>query len=596
MALATYIAIEECIVLEYPFDDGAGQLPKIQIGRLFVGCEFSAYEADMLPGYFIISTVASGNNKYQPSTFSKEKFTGLVLTRFSTGGKEMFTTPDKAVKALSEKGVDLATVNLEAYNDKSKEVSYSSDQTSSDYIDNLSNGLRITDLRGVFGAPFQYLPSTDPRIDGTNSNTSFGRVYTEKILANIPLLLITPGSPIFMTGYKKSQKADLLSKFFLDVNVADNILDSLFSSQSGKYYSLKFDYVTYFNYVNAMLRSAAIFLDIGDEVVDGWKLSNFNWLYRSAGVQGSGIFSTGNLSKLLGTYAGAIPLYIDTDVSYSDSFSNSTTQSSIASGVNALSEKGRELNFVLGAVDGATGLNLDKWTSQNNLSDNIQNVSDQINDLLGGDNILSTITGGAQTIMAGGRMIFPDIYESSSFSKNYGIKMKLIAPAGDKLTVYLTELVPTYHVLGLVLPRASTGQAYFSPMLVRAYYKGMFNVDMGIITDLDISKGAEGEWTVDGLPTVMELSFTIKDLYDGLAMSTATKLGDTNIMTNITELDYIANSCGININDPEITRTVKMFLALNVYNKAIDKVAMGIFGNLSQWASQKLNNIFGVFK
>ena len=154
--------------------------------------------------------------------------------------------------------------------------------------------------------------------------------------------------------------------------------------------------------------------------------------------------------------------------------------------------------------------------------------------------------------------------------------------------------------------------SYYSPFLVRAYSKGLFNIDMGIITDLNVSKGAEGEWTTYGIPTVAEVTFTIKDMYEGMFMSKPNSTVDsvlsligidkllnkhpTGIMSNITELDYIANSCGVNINDQEVYRAAKLNYALNFENRITDFIGNGIIGKAGQWVNQKLNNIFGVFK
>ena len=66
--------------------------------------------------------------------------------------------------------------------------------------------------------------------------------------------------------------------------------------------------------------------------------------------------------------------------------------------------------------------------------------------------------------------------------------MKLVSPSGDKLSIFLNILVPIYHLLGFCLPREATDQAYFSPFLIRAYYKGLFNVDMAIMPSLSVTK------------------------------------------------------------------------------------------------------------
>ena len=225
----------------------------------------------------------------------------------------------------------------------------------------------------------------------------------------------------------------------------------------------------------------------------------------------------------------------------------------------------------------------------------IDNTSQTIENMLGHGNIISNIMTKLQTIISGGRMVFPEIWSDSSFSRSYRITVKLNSPSGDKLSIFYNILVPIYHLIAFVLPRNSTGQTFYSPFLVRAYYKGIFNIDMGIITDMSVSKGSDGEWTPDGLPTTAEVSFEIKDLYDALSMSRADDDKDKGILSNISELDYIANSCGININEPEITRTIKMAVTLGFTDNIRDKVTMNIFGNVTQYFNQKVQNIFGTF-
>ena len=116
------------------------------------------------------------------------------------------------------------------------------------------------------------------------------------------------------------------------------------------------------------------------------------------------------------------------------------------------------------------------------------------------------------------------------------------------------------------------------------------------MTGLSITKGAECEWSVNGIPTVADISFEIKDLYEGMFMSRAEDPMDMNILSNITELDYIANSCGININDQEVMRTFRLFKVLKIDNIIGDTIANGIVGNICQYFNQQMNNLFGVFK
>ena len=45
------------------------------------------------------------------------------------------------------------------------------------------------------------------------------------------------------------------------------------------------------------------------------------------------------------------------------------------------------------------------------------------------------------------------------------------------------------HILGFTAPRALGYNGIQSPFLVRCFYKSFFNVDMGIVTNLNITKG-----------------------------------------------------------------------------------------------------------
>ena len=399
-----------------------------------------------------------------------------------------------------------------------------------------------------------------------------------------------------MAGFNAEQKQGLLESLFgISGRDESSLPFQLGNEYSGKYYSLKFAYVDYFEYVNAMLRSAAVFLNLQDTKVDGTTLGEYNWLYGT-GIENK--FGSEGLKKFLGPYAGCIAMYADCGNTVSDNFGNDTTQSQLSSTLNSLSDTGRELNFLVGNVGSVAGLNLTALTGQGDLENNIDNVQSEIDKLLGHGNIMSNILGKAQTILAGGRLIFPEIWSDSSFGRSYSCNMKLISPSGDKFSIYMNILVPIYHILAMALPRQSVQQAYFSPFLLRCYYKGMFNIDMGIMTSLTINKGAEGEWTVDGLPTVADVSFDIKDLYSGMFMSRMHDNKSMDIISNITELDYIANSCGININDQEVGRTTKLYSVLryNLKGQIQDWVTSGIFGNLSQYFNQKMNNLFGMFK
>ena len=124
--------------------------------------------------------------------------------------------------------------------------------------------------------------------------------------------------------------------------------------------------------------------------------------------------------------------------------------------------------------------------------------------------------------------------------------------------------------MALVLPRSEYVNSYTTPFLVKAFYKGMFNIDMGIITDMTFTKGKEGSWTKDSLPTIVDVTFTIQDLYTGMGMTSTGNMFKGTTLQNISEMDYIANLCGININVPDTFRMVDLWATFNMTNRIND--------------------------
>lgn len=460
-----------------------------------------------------------------------------------------------------------------------------------EFDEDLSTMLSVPNLRGIFGMPYQFMESVDSRlVSSVNKSDAIGRKYAKEIVSTMPLLLMVPGKPVFMGGYSDKDKKGIMQRF---IEIAENrlesdISDTIFKKEFGKYYSLEPDTVGYFSYVNPMCRIAARVMGIHHEEIDGIPLDKYEW---SENVNK-------NFTNLFSTYRDCTAWYCESERSISDSFGNDTTESIIASKINSLSEYGRELNFLLGTVRTKSGLALDKFVNEDNLTQNMQNVEDFINKTLGENGVsglFSSITSSAQTVVAGGKLVFPEIWASSNFNRSYSINLKLVSPDADDLSLYLNIIVPMLHLLALALPRETIGShGYISPFLVRAFYKGLFNVDMGIITSLSFNKGKEGAWSASGIPTVVDVDLTISDLYNDMYMSSMDNMKN-NMLNNIILLDYISNLCGVNINEVDIDRAIDLFLTNNIVNRVRDAWHLKLWGRLENWVSNKWQNVFGRF-
>lgn len=453
-------------------------------------------------------------------------------------------------------------------------------QPTSDAVNTYSMGMK--NVSGIFGLPYQFMPHVDPRITyGGYGNEGFGADYASNIIAGMPLLFMAPGRPSFMAGYSKGEKKNVLERVLSNLSRDSVNVDDIIS-KNGKFYTFKYDVTEFYQVVNPMCRITARLLGIQDKKLNGKDLDKLNWMdVTMDNIKGLGSFINDYLS---------IPFYIDTDNQISESFGNSVTDTSLASTVDSFSDMGRELMFYLGygtnQIDSALGTDL---------ASNAENLADMIKGTFH-DTIFESIADQIGAVATGGRLIFPKIWSDSDFSRSYNVSLKLRSPDLDNFSVWLNIIVPLCHILGFVSPRMIDGNpnAFMSPPLVRAMYKGFFNVDMGIITSADISKGDDAQWNANGIPTSVDINLTITDLYDVMAL-TATKsnIFKFDTLDNTAEMDYLMNLCGINIYKPEIGRMMDMYL-VNIGN-SIGDIPRNIWGNIRSDITQAINNIFRGF-
>ena len=442
-------------------------------------------------------------------------------------------------------------------------------------IENSAGGdisnLTFTDIYGIHGMPYQYMNIVDR---GKNDDpTALGRYYADHIVARMPLLVITPGEPEFMAGWGDDDKSNAWREL-LTMTKAGSDLSSV-SERQGRYYSFKPRWDLFVQYVAPLTQAAAHFLGIqefpapvNDRAVitgatQGWNLGTFRW---------DSFYNSSIHDKL--NYRQSAAFYIHSETQISDNFSNDSGKSALEQKVNSFSDMAREVNFFMGTMAGQTNINVGKVVGvENNQSEsvlnNAENMSDFTDQVLGKGNFLESIAGNLGAVINGGKLIFPEIWQDSHYIKSYNVTIKLRCPNPDPVSWYFDIWAPLAHLLPLVLPKQAGVNGYISPFLVRAYFKGLFNCQMGIITNMTVSRGEMGNWTLNGLPASVDVNFTIKDLYSVLSITRESLSTDQyTIMKNIGILDYIANICGININEPDLKRLLTMYFyqKRNVFN------------------------------
>jgi len=452
-----------------------------------------------------------------------------------------------AVSAIDVSSDSLTNTQLQSYLNSQK----------SSYDDNTYQQIISNTIGGVEGIPYQFMETVDRRIP----NTEVGRKYADRIFGRIPLLFLTPCDPLFMDDFTKDKRKDVLSAVIQGGEDAINEILNSRLSKSGRFYTTTIKYDEYYEYLNSMLKCLLAYLN----------LSNREVRFPTIGTRTLGKMNWNQeLNDDFKSYFSArenLVFYLDGLASVSESFTNDTTESSLASQINGFSDSAKEIRFLFGKNGNEVAKMMSSGTDITaSIAESLQGT---LTNAAGG--IIGSLSGkGVNTILNGGKIIFPEIWSNSSFDRSYSINIKLRSPDHDSFSIFMNVLKPYCKLLALTLPKQLDNDdpnGYGPPFLVRAYSKGLFSIDMGIVTSLSVTKGAECCWNDDGLPTQIDIDLEIKDLYKSLVMS---KIGNlikgeklmASIANNTSYQDFLCTMAGINIAQVELGRKVRIYYYL----------------------------------
>lgn len=418
----------------------------------------------------------------------------------------------------------------------------------------------------VHGMPFQYTYLTDRRL---NNNTAYskeptgnfiksgnldmyGRMFAGDIAANTPICSIVPGTPVFLTNIKQSLFGvdsnasnkerggwlPVLSQV-TDFNIGDAI-KSIIDQNDDKayqYYSMEVNTTEYFNFVNALCQTTARFMGLGNIAYRNRSCTAFDWSnYNQAAEQDYSMFE-----EIAGMNNG-ISFAFDPMSSISDTLNNSTKDSDLAGMLNGISEKARELEFMLGTG----GINLDIVNSSD-YEAALASVTDGV--LSGVRNPLSVISSFIANTTHGMNVRFPEMWSDSSLSRSYDIDMKFITPYATQFCKWRYVIVPFLHLFCLAAPQSKdTIMNYSRPFLIKAYSRGYFNVEMGLIDSIQWKRYGEGDMiSEDGVPTEIDVSISFHDLYQQLAISLfhGAEGSEKDITVNMQRIAVFFNNSGL---------------------------------------------------
>lgn len=235
---------------------------------------------------------------------------------------------------------------------------------------------------------------------------------------------------------------------------------------------------------------------------------------------------------------------VDYSSSISESVSNSTKSSSIAESMNSKSSEARNLMFNVAG---------------GNIGDGV--ISGMIESVIGGvKNVVQGVANsvGLQGLSALGGAAFadiPDFWDNSSASlPNNNYTIKLISPYGNPMSLFINIYFPLAMLLAGAVPRTTGQNSYTSPFLCSLWHKGRSQIQLGLITDISITRGTSNvAWNIHDQAVAIDVSFSVTNLSKMLHMPISPEVGLKDILglnlfnesNNFT--DYMAVLAGLGL-------------------------------------------------
>lgn len=274
---------------------------------------------------------------------------------------------------------------------------------------------------------------------------------------------------------------------------------------------------------------------------------------------------------------------VERSIDTSESISNSTTTSPVAEAINAKQQAIREAKHAI--FHGRAGNNF--------VFETIGAAAKAVGGAMSGALDAIGLGGPSHLVTGAGMVDIPEVWSDSSFSKDYNFTLKLESIYGDPYSIFQNLYIPLALVFGMAAPRSIGPNMYTSPFVIRAYSKGMVSCPLGMISNLSIRRGSDTHgWTVQKLPTTIELSFGIKDLSPGLHMGIGSGRGD-GILSDIADAvaetfgetsnfqEYLLMLAGIGLRErlamsQRFYRSIDKFLNM-AWNQRLNPTAAGVW-------------------
>ena len=438
----------------------------------------------------------------------------------------------------------------------------------------------------LMNIPYSYNHNADPG----------DRVFNKTILKDGFILNIAPGEPKFSIEHQAidspdSEKKTLFQSFMNYVNNAkdsasftDDFLKSIDTYKDFRYYSFKYNWSLYLQYVQQM--SFYVWQRMG--------LGSGQYTYHASEEitkDFGGDSEKGILPGILSGSHMSLGFFCDYNgTSITEDGDNTFTSSKLEEVVKTGSGYMKEARFLLGLdvnanTEATEGGALGKMTSL------LTTVAHKLSGAVGAPQIGEAL----DTVLSGTQMMFPQVWNDSNFSRSCSISIKLHSPYGTPDEIFKRIYLPLICLFALTLPRQSGMIDYMPPFLVRVDVPGWFRINCGVITSLTIKKGGDSNlWTSSGLPMQLDIGMSIQDMYPALMISK----NHLELGYNIGLMDFLDNMCGLEVGKVDLEQSISYYIKnkLNIFGNVADRIRGNIAdfkGNSRYGVTQWVSRFFG---
>jgi hypothetical protein len=405
----------------------------------------------------------------------------------------------------------------------------------------------------ILGLPFRYNTYADPR----------RRVYNSSFITDAAIVTMIPGKPLFRSASDDDDGlfSSLISGLFGDSDNDESILENISNQLLGggdddetilswlksnqhsneqngdlRYYRFCDDYDTFMKYLDVNIATLSAKMGVSN-------LTNAKYsTYMDRSTNSSSLLGISKAFKFYTTKSGS---------SVSESISNDFGDSQLASTMNSVSETVQELRYLLGTTNDTT------YTSgaADKLSTSIGNTLNSLIDTLvtndgdSGSDLTLDGTGvqlgnSITTALGGNKLIWPQIWKNSTFSRNYNLSFEFVSPYGSPESIFRFVYLPFLVLMTMACPKQYGLAGYTNPFLIRCEMPGYFTSDLAVIQSMSWRKGGNDSlFTADGLPLAITVDIQIQDLYPTMMMALDWK----QLRANTGMHSFLDNMAGLSV-------------------------------------------------